>query len=192
MKTSINKKNCYKMVQQFKFGQISIQAKDFNLNKQFTDIYNIDFDNIVVSDPVPCNDRDHKYIIGYKSKNGITQLLIKTPKNVYSSGITQYSEGSKFVMGFNLEAHAEWRDQYIKIWDTIEEQLFQTLTKAPLKNEWLNAKLKQYDGYIKTDFSGKDPPHHRSCDVRAVLNVASVYNKGCSHYPQVYVDECRV
>ena len=39
----------------FKFGQIEVVSKDFQKQKQITDIFMIDVSKVVLSDKVPCN-----------------------------------------------------------------------------------------------------------------------------------------
>ena len=70
----------------FKFGQVSVSSKDFYKRKQFTDLFSLDYD------------KDKQYVIGHETSNGIIPLYIKTPKNVFSNGVRQYSENSAYTM----------------------------------------------------------------------------------------------
>ena len=88
----------------YKFGQIEVKAKEFNSNKQISDIFSLDYNKIVVSDAILCNkNKDKIYLVGYQTNEGIMPLYIKTPKNVFTNGVTQYNENSKYTMGFDLE-----------------------------------------------------------------------------------------
>ena len=108
-------KKKYIIKMSFKFGQITITSKDFHKKKQITDINTIDLDRIIVSDPLSCNNgKDRKYIIGYETDAGITALYIKTPKNIFSPGVKQYNENSPYTMGFDLDEHKNWLEQYKK------------------------------------------------------------------------------
>ena len=41
--------------------------KEFNRQRQISDIFTIDVNKVVVSEKVPCNnEKDHRYITGYK------------------------------------------------------------------------------------------------------------------------------
>ena len=81
----------------FKFGQVSVSSKDFYKRKQFTDLFSLDYDKVVVSDPIQCNNgKDKRYVIGYETNNGIIPLYIKTPKNVFSNGVRKYCEFSVY------------------------------------------------------------------------------------------------
>ena len=45
----------YNKSMSFKFGQVSVSSKDFYKRKQFTDLFSLDYDKVVVSDPIQCN-----------------------------------------------------------------------------------------------------------------------------------------
>ena len=128
----------------FKFGQVNVRSKDFYKRKQFTDLFSLDYDKVVVSDPIQYNNRkDKRYVIGYETSNGIIPLYIKTPKNVFNNGVRQYSENSAYTMSFDLDAHKDWVEKYKLVWDRVEQQIFQRLTKDPVnKDRYVNGKLK--------------------------------------------------
>ena len=91
----------------YKFGQVTVSSKPF-YEAIDIDIKTLNVDNILVSDPIIDNKKGKRYIIGYNIEGKIVALRIKTPKNVYSYGVSQYSETSKWCMSFNLEGHDEW------------------------------------------------------------------------------------
>ena len=70
----------------FNFGQMEIACKEFNKQRQVTDIFKIYVNKVVVSEKVQWNNRkDHRYFLGYQvDEETITPLLIKTPKNISS------------------------------------------------------------------------------------------------------------
>ena len=54
----------------FKFGQVNVSSKGFYKRKQFTDLFSLDYDKVVVSDPIQCNNgKDKRYVIGYETSN---------------------------------------------------------------------------------------------------------------------------
>ena len=128
----------------FKFGQVSVSSKDFYKRKQLTDLLSLDYDKVVVSDPIQCNNgKDKRYVTGYETSNGILPLYMKTPKNVFSNGVRKYSENSAYTMSFDLNGHKNWVEKYELVWDRAEQQIFQRLTKDPVnKNRYVNGKLK--------------------------------------------------
>ena len=63
----------------------------------------IDVNKLVVSDKVPCNNRKGcHYIVGYQVDWALTPLLIKTPKNIFSHGVSQYDKNSAYTRSFNV------------------------------------------------------------------------------------------
>ena len=101
----------------YKFGQVTVSSKPF-YEAIDIDIKTLNVDNILVSDPLLDNKNGKRYIIGYVAGK-IVALRIKTPKNIYSYGVSKYTESSKWCMSFNLEAHDEWIEsikKYGKLW----------------------------------------------------------------------------
>ena len=75
------------------FGQKGVTTKDFYWQRQITDIFTIDVNRVVISDKVPCNNgKDCCYIVGYQVDEALIPLFIKTPKNIFSYGVSQYHE----------------------------------------------------------------------------------------------------
>ena len=101
-----------------KFGQkeVTTITKNFYGQSQITAISTIDVNKFVVSDRVPCNNRKgYCYIVGYQVDGGLVPLLIKTPKNIFSYGMSQYHKNSAYTMSFNVSDEKEWGSQYKKI-----------------------------------------------------------------------------
>ena len=104
-----------------KFGQREVTTKDFYGQRQTTDLFTIDIGKVVVSDKVTCNNgKDCRYIIGYQDNEALMPLFIKTPKNTFSYGVSQYDRNSAYTMSFNVSEEKEWVPQYEKIWNEIE------------------------------------------------------------------------
>ena len=75
----------------FKYGQKEVTSKDFYGRRQITDIFMIGVNKLVVSDKVPANNgKDCRYIVGYQIDEALIPLFIKTPKNCFSCGMSQY------------------------------------------------------------------------------------------------------
>ena len=104
-----------------KFGQKEVTTKDFYGQRQITGIFTIDVNKVVVSDKVPCNNRkDCRYTVGYQDDGRLMPLFIKTPKNIFSYGVSQYHKNSAYTLSFNVSEEKEWVSQYEKIWNEIE------------------------------------------------------------------------
>ena len=175
-----------------KFGQKDVTAKGFYGQRQITDIFTIDVNKFVVSDKVSCNiGKDCRYIVGYQVNEVLIPLFIKTPKDIFSYGVSQYDKNSAYTMSFNVSEERAWKAQYEKIWNEAESQLFEKMAPEPIKREsrYVNGKLKTWKVGIKTHFHGQDVPDNIHCNATAVLKNDSVYKQDKNYYPQVYVEE---
>ena len=77
----------------FKFGQKEVTTKDLYGRRQMTDVFTIDVNKVMVSDKVSCNNgKDSRYIVGYQVDGALIPLFIKTPKNIFSYGESQYDK----------------------------------------------------------------------------------------------------
>ena len=104
-----------------KFGQKEGTIKDFYGQRQITDIFMIDLNKLVVSDKVSYNNgKDCRSIVGYQVDGALIPLFIKTPKNVFSYGVSQYDKNSAYTMSFNVPEEKEWVLQYRSIWNEVE------------------------------------------------------------------------
>ena len=136
---------CINKKKMLKFGQKEVTTKDFYGQRQITGIFTIDVNKVVVSDKVPCNNRkDCRYTVGYQDDGRLMPLFIKTPKNIFSYGVSQYDQNSAYTLSFNVSEEKEWVSQYEKIWNEIESQLFEKMATELIKKEgsFVNGKLK--------------------------------------------------
>ena len=119
-----------------KFGQKEVTTKDFYGQRQITDIFTMDVNNLVVSDKIPCNNgKDCRYAVGYQVDGAPVPLFIKTRKNVFSYGVSQYDKDSAYTMSFNVSEEKEWMSQYKKIWNEVGSQLYEKLATEPTKRQ---------------------------------------------------------
>ena len=163
----------------FKFSQKDVTTKDLYRQRQITDIFTIDVNKLVMSDNVPCkNGKDFRYTVGYQADGGLVPLFIKTPKNIFSHGVSQYDKNSAYAMSFNVSEEKEWVSQYKKIWNQVESRLFEKLATEPIKGKSVYGKLKTWKERIKTNFHGQDIPYNMYCNATAVLKTDSVYKQG--------------
>ena len=93
-----------------KFGQKEVTAKDCYGQRQITDIFTIDVNKVVISDKVRCkNGKDCRYFVRYQVDGGLIPLFIKTAKNIFSYGVSQYDKNSAYTMSFNVsEEKSGW------------------------------------------------------------------------------------
>ena len=100
----------------FKFGQKEVTSKDFYGQRQITDVFTIHVNKLVVSDKVSCNNgKDCRYIVDYQVDGALIPLFIKTPKYIFSYGVSKYNENSAYTISFNISEKKEWVSQYKKI-----------------------------------------------------------------------------
>ena len=110
---------------------------------------------MVVSDKVSCNNGNGcRYIVGYQADGALIPLFIKTPKSIFSYGVSQYDKNFAYTMAFNVSEEKEWVAQYKMIWNEVESQLFEKMATEPIKREgrYVNGKLKTWKERIKTNF----------------------------------------
>ena len=146
-----------------KFGQKEVTTKDFYGQRQITYIFMIDVNKVVISDKVSCNNgKDYcRYIVGYQLDEALIPPFIKTPKNIFSYGVSQYDKNSAYTMSFNVSEEKTWKTQYEKIWNEVKSHLLEKLATEPIKREgrYVNGKLKTWKERIKIDFHGQDVPY---------------------------------
>ena len=81
------------------------------------------------------NGKDCRYTVGYQVDEVLAPLFIKTPKNAFSYGVSQYDKNSAYTMSFNMSEAKEWASQYQNIWNEVDSQLFGKLATEPIKGE---------------------------------------------------------
>ena len=85
------------------FDGKDINVKSFNVVYEWTDIFDIDLDRMILSAPMICNKNDERYVIGYKRMDGsIFLLYVKSPINCYPNGVDRYNENSMWKMGLDI------------------------------------------------------------------------------------------
>ena len=84
-------------------------------------------------------------------------------------------------------------DKYYKIWDVIKDKLgIEFHSKPVCEYRYLKAKVREFDGVIKTNFLGNDIPKenmHYTCI--ACITIDSVMRIDKKNHPQVYLEECK-
>ena len=175
-----------------KFGQKEVTRKEFYGQRQVTDIFTIDVNRLVISEKVPCNNgKDCRYIVDYQVDGVSIPLFVKTPKKIFSYGVSQYNKNSVYTMSFNVSEEKGWVSQYKKISNEVESQLFEKLATEPIKGRCVYGKLKMWKERIKTNFHGQNVPYDMYCNATAMLKIDSIYKQGKNYHPQTYVEECK-
>ena len=142
------------------FNDIILNKKEFHKSKEPIDLFSVNVDQIVVSDKFKHNNERFKHFIGYQD-GPIKPLCIILPQ--MSGYIKCFENGSK-NMSFFIKDDEVW-DEYDKVWDVIKNKLGINFHSEPVyEYRHLKAKVREFDGVIKTNFFGNDMPkenmHH--------------------------------
>ena len=82
--------------------------------------------------------------------------------------------------------------KYDKIWDVIKDKLGIKFHNEPVyEYKYLKAKVREFDGVIKTNFWGNGIPKenmHYTCI--ACVTIDSILTIDKKNHPQVYLEEC--
>ena len=108
------------------------------------------------------------------------------------SGYIKYFENGGKSMSFLIKDD-EVLEKYDEIWDVIKNKLSIKFHNKPVYDQkYLKAKVREFDGVIKTNFLGNDTPKenmHYTCI--ACITIDSVMKMDKKDYPQVYLEECK-
>ena len=129
--------------------------KKIHKSKEPIDLLSVDIDQIVVSYNFKHNGEGFKYFIGYREGEIVKPLCIILPE--MSRYIKYFENGSK-NMSFLIKDNEMW-DKYDSIWDVIKDKLVIKFHSEPVyEYEYLKAKVREFDGVIKTNFLGNGMP----------------------------------
>ena len=138
-----------------KFNNIKINKKQFHKSKQAIDLDSVDTDKIVVSDRFKHSEEGFKYFIGYQENERVKPLCIILPQmNAY---IKYFENGGK-NMSLLIKNSKVW-EKYEEIWNVIKNKLKIKFHSQPIyEKKYLKAKVREFDGNIKTNFLGNNLP----------------------------------
>ena len=95
-------------------------------------------------------------------------------------------------MSFLIKDDEVW-EKYENIWDVIKNKPGIKFYSKPIYDQkYLKAKVREFDGMIKTNFLGNDTPKenmHYTCIV--CITIDSVMRIDKKNHPQVYLEECK-
>ena len=137
-----------------KFNNIRVK-KEFHKSKEPIALMSVNVDQIFVSDKFEHNNEGFKYFIGYQEGRIFKPLCIILPQ---MSGYIKYFENGGKNMSFLIKDDEVW-EIYKKNWDIIKNKLNIKFHSEPIYEEkYLKAKVREFDGVIKTNFLGNDMP----------------------------------
>ena len=95
-------------------------------------------------------------------------------------------------MSFLIKYDEVW-EKHEQIWDVIKNKLPIKFHSKPIyEQKYLKAKVREFDGVIKTNFLDNDVPKenmHYTCI--ACITIDSVMKIDKKNHPQVYLEECQ-
>ena len=113
-----------------------------------------------------------KHFIGYLENGIVKPLCIILPQ---MSGYIKYFENGSKNMSFLIKDNEMW-EEYQHIWDVIKYKLGIEFHSEPV-NRYLKAKVREFDGMIKTNFLGNDiPKENMHYTYIACITIDSVMN----------------
>ena len=172
-----------------KFNNIKINKKEFYKSKQAIDLDSITADKIVVSDKFRHSEDGYKYFIGHQEDEIVKPLCIILPQ---MNGYIKYFESGGRNMSFLIKNNEVW-EKYEEVWNVIKNKLGFKFHSEPIyENKYLKAKVREFDGDIKTNFLSNGLPKENTYYTRiACLTIDSVLKMNKKNYPQVYLEECK-
>ena len=111
---------------------------------------------IVVSEKFKHNEDGFKYFIGYQEGEIVKPLCMILPQ---MSGYIKYFEnGGKNMLLFFIKDDEVW-EKYNEIWHVIKNKLSIKFHSKPVYDKkYLKAKIREFEGVIKTNFLSNDTP----------------------------------
>ena len=139
-----------------KFNNIILNKKKLHRYKEPIDLLSVDLDKITVSHKFKNNDEGFKYFfIGYLKGEIVKPLCIILPQ---MSGYIKYFKNGSKNMSFLIRDDEVW-DKYDKIWDVIKNKLNIKFHSEPVyEYKYLKAKVREFNGVIKTNFLNNGVP----------------------------------
>ena len=172
-----------------KFNNIKIHKKEFHKSKQVIDLYSIITDKIVVPDKFKHSEEGYKYLIGYQEDEIVKLLCIILPQ---MNGYIKYFENGEKNTSLSIKNDEVW-EKYEGIWNVIKNKLNIKFHSQPIyENKYLKAKVREFDGNIKTNVLGNNLPKENTYyTCIPCITVDSVIKMNKKNYPQVYLEECK-
>ena len=172
-----------------KFNNIWLNRKEFRKSKQPIQLGIVTADQIVICYKFKHSGEGFEYFIGYQEGEIVKPLCIILSQ---MSGCIKYFENGGKNMSFLIKDD-EVQEKHKQIWDVIKNKLGIKFHSEPISEQkYLKAKIREFDGVIKTNFLGNGTPKegmHYTCI--ACITIDSVMKIGKKNYPQVCSEECK-
>ena len=171
-----------------KFNNIKLNKREFHKPKEPIDLLSVDVDQMVVSYQFKHNNEGFKHFIGYLEGGIVKPLCIILPQ---MSGYIKYFENGGKNMSFLIKDDEVW-EKYEQIWDVIKNKLSIKFHSKPIYDQkYLKAKVREFDGKIKTNFLGDGVPKENMHYICIACKTIDAGMKMEKKYPQVSLEECK-
>ena len=168
-----------------KFNNIKVNKKEFHRSKKAIDLDLVDTGKIVVSDRFKHSEEGFKYFIGYQEDEIVKPLCIILPQ---MNGYIKYFENGGKNMSLSIKNSEVW-EKYEDIWNVIKNKFH---SQPIYENKYLKAKVREFDGNIKTNFLGNNLPKENAYyTCITCITIDSIVKINKKSYPQVYLEECK-
>ena len=106
----------------------------------------------------------------------------------------KYFENGGKNMSLLIKNSEVW-EKYEEIWNVIKNKLNIKFHSQPIyENKYLKAKVREFDGNMKTSFLGNNLPRENicyTCTACITIDFDSVLKMNKKNYPQIYLEECK-
>ena len=108
------------------------------------------------------------------------------------NGYIIYFENGGKNISFLIKNSEVW-EKYEKIWNVIKNKLnIKFYSQPTYETKYLKAKVREFDGNIKTHFLGNSLPKENTYfTCIACITINSIIKINNKNYPQVYLEECK-
>ena len=140
------------------FNYIRVNKKEFHKSKQPIGLDLVIVNQIVVSDKFKHSDKSFKYFIGYQKDEIVKPLHVILPQMCRN---IKYFESDGKNMSFMIKDDNIF-DKYNEIWEKIKETLSIQFHSGPVYDQtYIKAKVREFNGVIKTNFLGDEIPKRK-------------------------------
>ena len=155
-------------------------------NKTPIFLKDVDIEKELVSNKISRGETSYKYFIGYLH-NGKPLHIMLNKTSVY---VKSYDEKTKWKYFFIEDD--DLLEKYNTIWDKVSANIKKEFHNEPLYNkEYLKTKIKFHGNEFTYSYNKEIPKVDPNHTLLATISLYFVLKKGESHYPQVFLKECK-
>ena len=171
------------------FDDKNINKSNFYKNKKLFNIYDIEFDKVLISKKEAYGKKSSfKYILGYNDDDDddddddvIKPLCVKLPQMI---GYIKHFDSNKTML-FKVNDNRLLK-QYTKIWERVSAPVYGD------NDKYIKAEIKSYGDKVNTNFQGKKiPKENASYKCLSLIMLDSFIRLSKKYYPQTFLEECK-